>query len=179
MRHDRSNESRSRILLVTILPLALIAIGMGPCAAPEFDLGVGAFEIGPDRAILWTHAVPPDPDTRQLVFRVDVATDDSFSQIVRSRPVVASSRHDFTARIRIVSLDPATQYYYRFVADMGGAVSPTGSFRTAPAEHDGTPVRFVVSGDSNLGFTLRCIDRVDEQVQKDLLDLARCTADGR
>ena len=150
---QRSNRNQSRVLLVTILPLALIAIGMGPCGAQEFDLGVGAFEIGQDRAILWTHVVPSDPDTRVVVFRVEVASDEAFSDIVHWRPVVASSHHDFTVRTRVKRLRPASQYYYRFVAPGTSSVSPTGSFRTAPAEHDGAPVRFVVSGDSNLGFT--------------------------
>jgi phosphodiesterase/alkaline phosphatase D-like protein len=32
-------------------------------------------------------------------------------------------------------------------------VSPTGSFRTAPADNDGAAASFVISGDSNLGYT--------------------------
>jgi phosphodiesterase/alkaline phosphatase D-like protein len=146
MRHNRH-------LLIIVLPLALVALGMGRCAAEDFDLGVGAFEIGQDSAILWTHVVPVTPETRSVVFAVDVARDDAFSDIVRRQAVVAQSRHDFTARVLMTGLTPASQYYYRFVAHATGAVSPTGSFRTAPSDDDGGPVRFVISGDSNLGYT--------------------------
>ncbi len=144
---------RQRHLLILIAPLALLATGMGPCTAQEFDLGVGAFEIGQRRAILWTHVVPADPDAKSIVFEVEVATDDAFSDIVRRQAVTAKSSHDFTARVLMTGLEPASRYHYRFLAGATGAISPTGSFRTAPVDNDGAPVRFVISGDSNLGFT--------------------------
>ena len=144
---------RSHRLLVIIVLFALGGFGMGPCATQEFDLGVGAFEIGQDRAILWTHAVPADANAKLVVFAADVATDDAFTNIVRRQAVVARAVHDFTARVLMTGLSPASQYYYRFVSHATGAVSPTGAFRTTPADDDGAPVRFVVSGDSNLGYT--------------------------
>ena len=57
----------------------------------------------------------------------------------------------FTARVLLRGLSPASQYYYRFVSKATGAGSSTGGFRTTPADNNGAPVRFVVSGDSNLG----------------------------
>jgi phosphodiesterase/alkaline phosphatase D-like protein len=144
---------QSRILLIVIALLALVAVGMGPCAVDDFDLGVGAFEIGQDRAILWTHVVPANPDTDTVVFRVEVATDAAFSNIVRHQAVHAKSKHDFTTRVLMTGLSPATQYHYRFVAPATGAESPPGAFRTSPVDNDGSPTRFVVSGDSNLGYT--------------------------
>jgi len=138
--------------LVLIPLLALSTLAMGPCTVDEFDLGVGAFEVGQDRAILWTHAVPTDPERSSVVFRVEVATDEAFTQLVRSKTVVAHATHDFTAQALITGLDSGTQYHYRFFSAATGATSPTGSFRTTPPENDGGPVRFVLSGDSNLGY---------------------------
>lgn len=144
---------RPRLALVLLSILLLIALGFGPCTrVSEYDLGVGAFEVGQRRAILWTHVVPEDPDAKLVVFQVDVATDENFVDIVRHRAVTALRQHDFTTRALIPFLQPATQYYYRFITPHTGAVSPTGAFRTAPVWNDGAPVRFVISGDSNLGY---------------------------
>ena len=147
------SPSRVVVLVVLVVLVALGSLGLGPCATQEFDLGVGAFEVGQHRAILWTHAVPVDPDARSILFRVEVARDAGFTDIVRRQAVAAKAAHDFTARVLMTGLHPATWYHYRFVSGATGTVSPTGSFRTAPATDDDSPVRFVLSGDSNLGYT--------------------------
>lgn len=144
---------RSRLLVMLLSLLALTAFGMGPCAVDDFDLGVGAFEVGQDRAILWTHVVPEDPSRSTALVRVDVATDAGFTQIVHSKTVVAFETHDFTTRALITGLQPGTQYHYRFFSVASEVVSPMGSFHTAPTQNDAGPVRFVLSGDSNLGYT--------------------------
>ncbi len=122
----------------------------GARCAESFDLGVGAFEIGQRHALLWTHVVPA-PGSGPVQLRVDVALDPGFAAIVRRQGGVAHPLDDFTSRVRVGGLDPGTRYYYRFAS--GGSVSPTGTFVTAPPESGSDPVRFVVSGDSNLGFT--------------------------
>jgi len=144
----------ARIRLVTILaPLVLI---LGGCV-DSFDLGVAAFEVGPDGAILWTHVVPIDPDAPVLGLEVEVATDADFSHVVKRSGALAFSDHDFTARVRVEGLAPATRYHYRFNA-VGKKpwirlASRSGSFVTAPDAAATAPVRFVISGDSNLGYT--------------------------
>ena len=142
---------RSRRFALVLL-VALSGLGIGPCSG-QFDLGVGAFEIGQDRAILWTHVVPEDASRQSVLIRVEVATDDGFTEIVRQQATVAWEKHDFTARVLMTGLSPATRYHYRVTALGNGSVSPSGTFRTAPAEDDASPVRFVLSGDSNLGYT--------------------------
>ncbi len=138
--------TRLRIALAT---LALFSLGMGPCAQ-DIDLGVGAFEVGPTSALLWTHAVPADPDQNNVVMRMELATDPGFDNVVKTRVVVAFAKDDFTARARVQPLRPSTQYYYRFVAQ---GLSESGAFRTAPEPDDPSDLSFVVSGDSNLGYT--------------------------
>jgi alkaline phosphatase D len=141
----------ARLVLLIVAPLML-----GLTCAEEFDLGVGAFEIEPDRAILWTHVVPFDPATRSVKVRLFVASDPGFQDIVRMQAAFAKADDDFTVRVLVPGLQPSTRYYYRFtaVASSNSTISsPVGSFRTAPLADDGAPVRFVVSGDSNLGYT--------------------------
>jgi phosphodiesterase/alkaline phosphatase D-like protein len=122
---------------------------MGPCAE-DLDLGVGAFEVGPTSALLWTHAVPVDPEQNTVILRMDLATDPGFEDLLQTRMVVALAANDFTARARVQPLQPSTQYYYRFTA---GELSDGGAFRTAPEPGDAADLSFVVSGDSNLGYT--------------------------
>jgi phosphodiesterase/alkaline phosphatase D-like protein len=142
---------RTRPLALASL-FALAALGTGPCGVEEFDLGVGAFEVGQRHAILWTHVVPANPAHEAVPFRVELAKDAAFAQVVRWQPVVAKADDDYTARAFVPFLKPATRYWYRFVSTASGATSPAGSFRTAPVATDGSPVRFVLSGDSNLGY---------------------------
>jgi len=136
-----------------------ILIGIALCSSAcvdRFDLGLGAFEVGPDSALLWTHVVPADPTHKSVTFAVEVALDAQFAEPVRRQAVTARAANDFTARARIRGLEPATHYHYRFHgydAEAGAFASPTGTFRTAPGAGDPDPVRFVISGDANLGYT--------------------------
>lgn len=141
---------RLRALAASASMILLLGLGMGPCTA-DFDLGVGAFEIGSSSAILWTRAVPTKPGQRSIVVWSQVAKDAAFQQLVRVRAVAALEKNDFTARLRVGGLRSATQYYYRFISPMGK--SAIGKFRTAPDRRAPADVRFVISGDSNLGYT--------------------------
>jgi alkaline phosphatase D len=141
---------RLSILVAGISLTFLFGLGVGPCAA-DFELGVGAFEIGPRSAILWTRALPVENGRSSAVVHVEVATDPGFLNLVRRSAVAALEKDDFTARVQVKGLDAATQYYYRFVSPTG--TSAGGAFRTAPLPDDEADVRFVISGDSNLGYT--------------------------
>ena len=89
---------RSVPRLVLLVPLLVLgSIGMGRCATQEFDLGVGAFEIGQDRAILWTHAVPVDPDARSIASGSSsrgtrASPTSSAARQLRRRPITTSPR---------------------------------------------------------------------------------------
>ena len=136
-----------------VLPFILALLGLSAC--DEFDLGVAAFEIGTHSAILWTHVAPDNPKI-PVPLHVQVATDPDFDDIVRQQGGVALPSDDFTIRITVSGLSDGTQYYYRFHTNpspLGQITSDAGSFRTSPVDTDGGPMRFVVSGDSNLGYT--------------------------
>ncbi len=130
----------------------LVTVGLAGCGA-EFDLDVGAFEAGQTDVILWTHVVPPDPNQTFVPLNVKVATDPDFNDIVAVKPAFAFASNDFTVRRRIRHLTPGTRYYYRFKT--GKISSRVGSFKTVPEETDTSPLRFVISGDSNQGYMNR------------------------
>jgi alkaline phosphatase D len=150
----RLDHARCSALIALSIGAAL-SLCLGGCVE-RFDLGVGAFEVGPNSALLWTHAAPVNPDDASVTFAVEVARDAQFTDPVRRQAVTARAASDFTARVRIRGLESSTRYYYRFAAYDEGAeprLSPTGSFRTAPDPDAPEGVRFVISGDANLGYT--------------------------
>lgn len=149
-------------LPLPLRPLPRLARGLALAAAlataacvAEVDLGVAAFEVGPRSAILWTHAVPAaGGGVARLA--LEVATDPAFRDVVRRRPALARAEDDYTVRVPVHGLEPRTDYWYRFRGRdrrLRSVESPVGRFRTPPEPHDAGPVRFVVSGDSNLGYT--------------------------
>jgi alkaline phosphatase D len=86
-----------------------------------------------------------------------VALDQEFQQLVDAVPGSAGAETDFTVKLEVGGLQPATRYFYRFVenpaaAESPTAVSPTGTFRTAPLADQQVDVRFAYSGDSNAQF---------------------------
>ncbi len=133
-------------------PLLLLLLAARPSGV-DFDLSVAAFEIGPDRALLWTHVVPAAPMSA-VPLLAEISTDASFERGVRRTGAVARSAHDFTVRATVGHLEPSTRYHYRF-RSVGPAsrTSPVGTFVTAPLPDEVAPLRFVISGDSNLGYT--------------------------
>ena len=61
-----------RATLLTCL-FALPLVAPGPCGGrvDTYDLGVGAFEVDHDGALLWTHVVPVDPATNVVPLKVN------------------------------------------------------------------------------------------------------------
>ena len=108
----------------TAVLLLVGAILGGAGCTGEFDLGVGAFEVGSSEAILWTHWSPTDPDRHLAVLQVELARDAEFSEGVRIRGAFAWSANDFTTLVRVRRLDPGTRYYYRFRTRDGAGKSP-------------------------------------------------------
>lgn len=101
-----------------------------------FTLGVASGQPLPDGVVLWTRlapapladgGMPPTP----VEVRWEVAADEGFRRVVqhgvaRAVPELAHSVH-----VEVDGLAPGRWYWYRFHA--GGAVSPVGRTRTAPA----------------------------------------------
>ncbi|WP_010183667.1 alkaline phosphatase D family protein [Sphingomonas sp. PAMC 26605] len=107
-----------------------------------FTLGVASGEPAPDGVVLWTRlapeplaphgGLPPHP----IAVRWQVAEDERFERIARSGSALADPAAAHSVHVEVAGLRPGRGYFYRFIA--GGAVSPVGRTRTAPAH--GAPV---------------------------------------
>jgi alkaline phosphatase D len=104
-----------------------------------FLLGVASGDPTPAGVVLWTRLAqtPTSPDGYggmpdiPIAVEWQVATDESFNQVVRSGSVLAVRGSAHTTHVEVAGLRPATPYFYRFRT--GGFISPVGRTRTAPA----------------------------------------------
>ena len=105
----------------------------------SFPQGVASGDPDDHSVILWTRR-PFDQGERQAL-TVEVARDADFRSVVARAhaPVLAAS--DWTCRVLVGGLLPATTYWYRFTDD-SGAGSRVGRTITAPRASDPRPVRF-------------------------------------
>lgn len=126
--------------------LFVILIAVTPAwGQSAFPQGVASGDALSDRAICWTRTTAPG------TVRVEIATDDSFTQIVSSALLSANSENGLTVKFDATPLTPATRYLYRFTRTDNGVTSTNGSFVTAPSSDEDRAFRFVYSGDSNAG----------------------------
>ncbi len=105
-------------------------------SAYPFTLGVASGSPRADGVVLWTRLAPePLADggmpREGIELRWELARDESFRNIVRAGTAVAMPEHAHSVHVELTDLEPAHWYWYRFTA--GGAVSPVGRTRTAPA----------------------------------------------
>ncbi len=130
-------DVRRLAVLLALVAGATLATAAGG-AAPAFPFGVAAGEVTPTSAILWA--------------RVPKSGNISVEAVAPNAPkviatTVASKLDDLTVRVIVGPLRPATTYRYRF--RQGAAVSPWGTFRTAPRADAAVPIRFAISGDAD------------------------------
>ncbi len=120
----------------------------GPAAASRtrwrerrdlYPEGVASGDPGHDSVILWTRRPLATGDRAQLT--VEVALDERFRRVVASAPAIVSAASDWTCRVLVGGLRPATVYWYRFT-DAEGNGSRIGRTITAPAEDDPRNVTF-------------------------------------
>src|SRR5262245_11314813 len=95
-----------------------------------YPQGVASGDPQADSVILWTRRAP---DAGAAVHRlmVEVASDEAFAHIVARGDVEVSAATDWTCRFLAAGLNPAREYWYRFV-DEAGQMSRTGRTITAP-----------------------------------------------
>ncbi len=106
-----------------------------------FPEGVASGDPDSHSVLLWTRRPPAAGDAISSL-HVEIARDEAFSRIVATSTVPISAASDWTARVLVGGLAPATVYWYRF-SDASGAGSRIGRTMTAPAVDDPRPVRFV------------------------------------
>lgn len=102
-----------------------------------FRLGVASGYPRPDGAVIWTRLIgdPAQPDgglaPLAIPVRWEVARDERFASIAAHGTLEAVPAWAHAVHAEPAGLEPDRWYWYRFIA--GGAASPTGRLRTAPA----------------------------------------------
>ena len=105
-------------------------------ASSPYTLGVASGYPTPDGVVLWTR-LAPEPLTgggmppAMVEVGWELAADENFRRILRRGTEIAAPDWAHSVRAEVSGLEPAHRYFYRFHA--GGAVSPVGRTRTAPA----------------------------------------------
>jgi alkaline phosphatase D len=94
-----------------------------------FKHGVASGDPLADRVILWTRVSVASPPSEIPVDWV-MAADPALSSVVAGGSTVARRTSDYTVKLDVTGLAPATTYYYRFTA--AGVASPIGRTRTLP-----------------------------------------------
>ncbi len=141
--------SRRKFLICTAglaaaIPLARLL------AQPRFErypytLGVASGYPTQQGVVLWTR-LAPEPlaggGMPQAAVEVawEVAADEAFRRIVARGTAIAAPEWAHSVHVEVTGLEPARWYYYRFHS--GGAVSPAGRTRTAPAPGPVERLRF-------------------------------------
>lgn len=104
-----------------------------------YPQGVASGDPDAHSVILWTRR-PFAEGTRQLL-TVEVAEDEAFHRVVAQAAAPVKSAADWTSRVLIDGLEPATTYWYRF-SDSEGNGSRVGRTITAPSSDDPRTVNF-------------------------------------
>lgn len=112
--------------------------------------GVASGDPDSHSVLLWTRRAPGDLPADQLT--VEVALDEAFHKVIAKQTVKISAAADFTCRVLVGGLKPASVYWYRFT-DAHGFGSRIGRTVTAPSDNDPRPVRFafVSCQNANMG----------------------------
>ena len=124
------------------------SIGTDAEGLARFPLGVASGDPRQNTVILWTRVVNAGSSPVDLPLRLEVATDNTFTQlVVQKDDLTATVAHDGCIKVRVKRLSPGSTYYYRFslVQERTRYYSTTGRTRTAPEASADVPVRFAVA----------------------------------
>jgi len=97
-----------------------------------FYHGVASGDPLSDRVIIWTR-ITPEYQMPLVNVAWEVATDQTFSDIVNKGTVKTDSTKDYTIKVDVTELQPASTYYYRF-SGLGGT-SLVGRTKTLPTSN--------------------------------------------
>ncbi|NGY06423.1 alkaline phosphatase D family protein [Solimonas terrae] len=102
-----------------------------PLALPlPFAHGVASGDPLKDRVIIWTRITETTPSANTIPVHWSVSTTPDFARVLKSGTQMTNAARDWTVKVDVTGLAPATSYYYRFAAF--GRSSIVGRTRTAP-----------------------------------------------
>ena len=114
-----------------------------------YPQGVASGDPDSHSVLLWTRR-PYSGGSRQRL-TVEVSEDEAFNHVVATAGTSVSTLADWTCRVLVGNLKPASVYWYRFV-DADGNASRVGRTMTAPSEDDSRPVRFAFVSCQNVNL---------------------------
>ena len=133
-------------------------------AGGVFRHGVASGDPRADRVILWTRV---SGATGEVPVRWTLAANPQFTRVVARGETPTGAARDFTVKVDVTGLAPATTYYYRF--DALGGRSPVGRTRTLPGAGVGR-VRIALASCANYphGF-FNVYGRIAERADVDVV----------
>lgn len=108
-----------------------------------FYHGIASGDPSAEGVVIWTRVSPLEPEKRVNVIW-EIATDQAFTNILQRGDFQALDMNDYTVKINVKKLTPATTYYYRFFAKE--TYSPVGKTRTLAIDEQSTIRLAIVSG---------------------------------
>ena len=136
-----------RLWIPALAALAVAALTMPSAAfgAVTFPDGVSSGDVTQSRAILWTRVAGL---TTPQQIKVEGWTNSSLSgpKAFKGKFKPTAAR-DWTVKVDVTGLQPATQYWYRFQKDADQ--SAVGTFETPAAPNSPSDVEFTWTGDSD------------------------------
>lgn len=134
-------QNTLKVSILILISGALTSLGAG--IQPAITHGVSSGDVTPTSAIIWARGAEIPNST--LV--VEYSTSEDFSGAQQAEPVSLTPERDFTGKVVLTGLQPATRYYYRVRHVSGATQSPaiTGTFVTAP--NAASEVKFAWSAD--------------------------------
>lgn len=130
---ETSHINRRRVIQGMGLSLGLVSLRgfeVAAAAPVHFTHGVASGDPLSDRVILWARVLPGDGALVTLTGRWEVAEDVQFKRVVMSGETTTGPERDYTVKVDATGLQPATNYWYRFV--FNGVTSAVGRTRTLP-----------------------------------------------
>jgi alkaline phosphatase D len=113
-----------------------------------YPQGVASGDPDAGSILLWTRR-PFDDGRDAATLVVEVAEDPAFTRVVATAHARVLARSDWTCRVLVGGLQPAHEYWYRFVDEHGDG-SRIGRTRTAPTRDDPRPARFAFVSCQNI-----------------------------
>ena len=115
-----------------------------------FPEGVASGDPDSTSVLLWSRR-PYVRGSKRARLIAEVATDREFQKVVATANVHALEESDWTMRVLVGGLQPATEYWYRFT-DGDGNGSRIGRTITAPADDDPRRVNFAFVSCQNANY---------------------------
>jgi len=104
-----------------------------------YPQGVASGDPDPQSVILWTRYLFERGERAELTAEISLSP--NFQRVVATMTVPVLAEADYTCRLMVGGLRPATVYWYRFTDDQGNG-SRIGRTLTAPRDGDPRTVRF-------------------------------------